>query len=241
MARLTRFALVASIVFVGSMCLAAVVAAGGAQPSTGSSFTDLSASATIGGNKGAPPDQLSYYVLASRSKQTFTPGGSASSGSGFVTEVNIVQFNSTVNNAGCFIIPSADFKIGEDLDSASLHTTVTAANPVCTGKGGVPVPGGKGAPLAGGAPPPQGTLSLPITLDIIWTGNGVVSTSRNSQSFDCLGYSTDFTDTVRSTFATASGDNSLLPGNFTTPSANLGSDQSRQDLTGILPSTCSGG
>jgi hypothetical protein len=241
MKRLRRFALVASIVFGGSFALAAaVVAAGGGQSPTSSSFTDFSASATIGGNKGAPPDQLAYYVLASKSRQTFGSGApAAAEGSPFVTEVNVVQFSATVNNAGCFVIPNSDFRFGEDLGSASLHTTVTAANAVCSGKGGVP--GGKGGPFAGGPPPPVGTLTLPITLNITWTGNGVVSTSRNTQSFDCAGYSTQFSDTVRSTFATASGDNSLLPGNFTTANANIGSDQSRQSTTGILPPTCSGG
>lgn len=234
MIRLRRFSLVASIVICGSMALAAAVAAaGGSQPSTEASFSDITASASVGLAKGAPPGQPGFSLFASRSSQSFSTGKASTS-----TQVFLAVSDGTTTTAGCFVIPARDFKVGDNLQSASLHTTITATSPQCPGKGG-PVGVNAGAvPLAGGG---GGTLPLPITIDVTWDGNGIVSTSHDSHSFECVEYSTRFSNSVRGTIANASGTMSAFPGQFNDPSANVTADQSHQESSGTPPQGCFGG
>jgi hypothetical protein len=234
MIRLRRFSLVASIVVCGSMALAAAVgAAGGSQPSSELTFSDVTANASVGLAKGVPPGQPGFSLFASRSSQSFETGKSTTS-----TQVFLVVSDGTTTTAACFVIPARDFKVGENLQSASLHTTLTATSPQCPGKGG-PVGVKPGSiPLAGGG---GGTLPLPISIDVSWVGNGIVSTSHDSHSFECLDYSTRFSNSTRGTNANASGNMSAFPGPFNTPAASVTTDQSHQESSGILPQGCFGG
>jgi hypothetical protein len=237
MVLLRRLTLVASIVFCGSMAMAAAgFAAAAGQPSSQTTFNSLSAQATVGASKGQP--QGGFFLFASRSTITFDQGDSKSTGKVVPTTQVFLSLNGPTPTAGCFEIPAADFTINKNLQSASLKVTLDKNSKPCVGKGmPTAAPGAK--PLAGGPPPPPGPLPLPITLSVTWTGNGVVGTSRNSNSFECLDYSQSFSDTNRSSISSASGTNSAEdPAAFTTPFGVIGSDQSRSEVSGTPPQNC---
>ena len=85
---------------------------------------------------------------------------------------------------GCFVIPSTDFTHTGVL-SAALKTTVTDTTQTCPG--------------------PTGGLSLPITLDVAWSGTGPISTLNTRSHFACLAYSTKTHNITTSNNANATG------------------------------------
>lgn len=182
---LRRLVLVFSIVFCGSLALAAaaVAAGGGGGLGPGSyTFTNTSASAFFGGAKGGPP-QASFDVFVSHGLNSFRPDDG--DGPGTVMHSTIVQFTqfdpSGAGGSGCFIIPDGDFTVSKNVQSAALHTTLTAAE-TCPGTGAPVGAASKAAPLAGKA----GGLVLPIKVDVTWRGAGVVATTRDEFTFRCL-------------------------------------------------------
>jgi hypothetical protein len=248
-----RFTLVAAIAICGSLALAAAVgAAGGPAPSSESSFNNLSASAT-NGVKGLPPGTPQFFLSVSRGTTSFGTGKEIHS-----TQVFLNIFDTTANTiaVGCLEIPAKDFTINENLQSASLKTTLTTANQVCQGGKGGPPPGGapfpgKGLanPFAGGGPPPPPPppptfvpLPLPIDIDVAWVGNGIVSNSHDSHSFQCLSFSVSFTNSTRGSLANASGTMSAVPGTFNDPGASITANQGHQKVSGTPPPQgCFGG
>jgi hypothetical protein len=248
-----RFTLVASIVICGSLALAAAVgAAGGPPQSSESSFSNLSASAS-NGQKGIPPGTPQFFLNVSRGSMNFGTGKEIHSTQVFLT---IFDANANTVSAGCLEIPAKDFKISESLQSASLKTTLTTSNQVCQGGKGGPPPGGapfpgKGManPFAGGGPPPPPPppptfvpLPLPIDIDVTWVGNGIVSTSHDSHSFECQNFSVSFTNSTRGSLANASGTVSAVPGTINDSGASITANQGHQKFSGTPPlQGCFGG
>src|SRR5690242_21137101 len=106
-----RFALVLSIVFCGSLALAAAaVAAGGMGPGK-YTFHNTSADAFFGmGKKGGPPSP-SWSVSVNQGLNSFK---SKSGGPTVVrnTMVFITEFDGSGNGGyGCFVIPDGDFTV----------------------------------------------------------------------------------------------------------------------------------
>jgi len=235
MTLLKRFVLVACVSLFGLVVLAvAAVAAGGPPPSSSSSFRDLGASASSITAKGG----AGFFLFVSRSDSSFQTGKETQT-----TQVALTVITDTgVTYDGCLVIPDSDFVVKGDLQAASLHTTLTAANSQCPGKGGVPLgastKAGAGGTSAGGTPP--GSLPLPITINVTWVGNGVVSNSHDSHSFDCLSYSTQLSASNRTAPGTAYGTVSASPGAFSAASATVTSDRSEQETNGTPPSSCFG-
>ena len=222
MVLLKRLVLVACVVLCGSIALAvAAVAAGGPPTSSSSSFKDVGASASTFVAKGGP----GFDLFVSRSDSSFSTGKGTE-----VTQVSLsIVTAAGASSFGCLVIPDSDFKVKADLQSASLSTRLTGANLQCPGKGGIP-PG-----------PNPNPLQLPITINLTWAGNGVVSTSRDSHSFDCLSYSTELNSTTRTASGSASGTMSgLPPGTFSVPLASVSSDHSDQESQGTPPNSCFG-
>ena len=85
---------------------------------------------------------------------------------------------------GCFAVPTSDV-VTNGLVSASVQTTIQGPNPpVCTSSS-----------------PPFG-LSLPMTVNATWTGQGPVMTVHDQNSYHCLGYAqatSTFVQTVSAT------------------------------------------
>lgn len=234
---LRRFALIGSLVFGGSLVFAAVgIAAGGGLTPGNYVFTNVSANASVGVAKGGPPDQPSIDIFVSRGLNSFRPRDHKEPRT--VTKSTMVQlsiFSATGGASGCFVIPPSDFNVSKNLQSASLHTTLTVDN-LCPGVG-TPVTG-----KSEGAPPPVegGGLPLPITLDVTWTGLGVTSTQHTRSSFECLNFSTQGTDDTRGAVATASGTVSGLAGSFNTDLAGVRSSDTHFSIRGTPAPACFG-
>jgi hypothetical protein len=236
MTRLRRFALVVTLVFGGSLVMAAagIAAVGGLTPGH-YNYTNLSAFAVVGVAKGGPPAKQGIAVYVNRGLNSFRP--SDHKGPRTVTNSTMVQlsvFDAAGSTFGCFIIPQSNYSVSKDLQSASLHTTLTVDN-MCPGVG-EPVPG-KGAAVS---PSGSGGLPLPITLDVTWNGLGVTSTGHDHSSYQCLDYSTQSTSVLHGSVATASGTVSGLGGRFDTDLASVDSYDYSVDIKGTPPPACFG-
>jgi hypothetical protein len=231
-----RLALVFSIVFCGSLALAAAaVAAGGMGPGK-YTFHSSAAKAFFGmGKKGGPP-AASWSVAVSQGLNTFKP--TQPNGTRIVNDSTIVfvtEFDALGNGGyGCFVIPDRDFTVGRDIQAAALHTTLTA-DEACPGYG-TPVGGDKDVVYPGG----NGGLVLPITVDVTWTATGAVTTFQNSFSLNCLDYNVDGNSTNQSTSAGAKGAISALSGQFNSEFAAVQTTAGKLDIRGVPQSACSG-
>ncbi|HKV88635.1 MAG TPA: hypothetical protein VJT78_11620 [Candidatus Dormibacteraeota bacterium] len=229
-----RFALVLSIVFCGSLALAAAgIAAGGLGPGK-YTFHNTSADAFFGmGKKGGPPSP-SWSVSVNRGLNSFK----SKSGGPIVvrnTMVSITEFDGSGNGGyGCFVIPDGDFTVDHKLQSATLTTTLSA-DEACGGYGS-PVGGGKDGVYAGGS----SGLVLPISLNVTWTATGAITTYTNSFSVKCLDYKQDATSDVSSTSAEGSGSISALPGQFQSDFADISSGDGKSDVHNVPQAACLG-
>jgi hypothetical protein len=240
MTLLRRLVFVVSIVLAASFGLAAaVIAAGGGGGGLGAgvyTYSNKDASATFGTSNGGPPTQ-GFSVSVDQGLNSFRPKKHKDPPTVMnSTMVNLFTFDDLGNGTyGCFIVNPSDFTISNDLQTARLHTTLTA-DEVCPGYG-TPVKGIEGAaPFAGGG---GGTgLPLPISVDVTWTGLGVTSTGSDRNTFQCLDYSTQFNSSYHSSNANASGTMSALSGSFTTPSAVVSSSTTKATVKGTLQTAC---
>lgn len=238
MAFVRKLTLVVSIVFSGSLALAAVaMAAGGPGPGLAPgtyTFKTTFANASFG----TSPDQPQISVSVSQGLNSFSP---KKGGTPTVMLSTMVQFfitSSTVNGGDCFVIPPSDFSISKDVQSASLHTTLSTDN-ICPGMG-TPVTGSAGViPFAGGGGGGDG-LPLPMTVDVTWTGLGVTGTGQDHNTFRCGSYSTQASSTTSSAGASASMTTSALSGSFDTPMAGLFNSVTNMKVRNVPLNACFG-
>jgi hypothetical protein len=226
---------VVSIAFCGSLALAvAAFAAGGPLTPGEYVFTSTSAAATVGFGKPGVPATQGFNVYVNRGLNSFQPEDG--NGARVVTNstmVNVDTFSPTGGAGGCFVIDPSEFTVSRNLQSASLHTTLTAAK-ACPGIG-APVNGKTDVtPKAGGG----GGLPLPITLDLKWNGFGVTSISRDRSSFECLDYSTQSTYVAHSSGAVATGTVSILSGPFKSDAAGVSTTDSHLQISGTPNPAC---
>ncbi len=235
-----RLVLLVSIAFCGSLALAAgAVAAGGGGLAPGQyTFNDVSANAFFGGKGGPPAPTFSIFV--NRGLNSFEPSDGHGEGQGTVTQSTMVQLQETdasgFSSFGCFVIPDGDFVVAGNLQSASLHTTLTATD-ICPGAGspvgGAPQPGPKAATGGGG-------LTLPISVNLKWSGANVISTSHDRFSMRCL----DLTETGANTFrdslgGSASGSIDTSTG-LSSQSADVSAQTGSLDIQGAAQPPCFG-
>jgi len=241
MVLLRKIALVVSFVFCGSLALAAAVVAAGGGGGLGPgvySFSSRDASATFGTLKGGPPSQ-GFSVSVDRGLNVFRPKDPKAPRTVVnSTIVSLSLFDDAGNYSyGCFMINPADFTVSSDLQTARVHTTLTAGE-ICPGFG-APITDKGVSPLAGGGG--GGTdLPLPISLDITWTGLGVTTTGSDRSTYQCLAYSTQFNTTFRSSNGPASGSMSAIPGSFDTPLATVGAFDTKATIKGTPDPVCFG-
>ena len=232
---LGRLALIVSVTVCGSLALATAATAGDGKLAGEYVFTNVSAMASVGtGKLGAPPAE-GFTVSVNRGLNSFQPENG--NGIGTVTNstmVTVYTFSQTGGLAsGCFIIDPSEFKVSKNLQSASLHTTLTAAK-ACPGPGSPVTAKTDVSPKAISV----GGLVLPITLDLTWTGLGVTSIARDKSSFECLDYSTDSTYISHSAGAKASGTVSALSGPFNSDGAGVSSTDSHFNISGTPNPAC---
>ncbi|HKC20431.1 MAG TPA: hypothetical protein VKE27_12470 [Candidatus Dormibacteraeota bacterium] len=230
-----RFAIALSIVFCGSLALAAAgIAAGGFGPGK-YSFENTSADAFFGmGSKGGPPAP-SWSVAVNHGLNSFKN----KAGAPYVTNNTVVfvtEFDASGGGGfGCFVIPDGDFVVVHDLQSASLNASLTA-DEECGGYGG-PVGGGKDAVFAGGK---GGGLPLPLSVDVAWGAFGAITTNTNSFTTRCLNFIEDAKTTVNSTSAAASGSISALLGSFNADFSDISRSDGNFDVTNTPQAACLG-
>jgi hypothetical protein len=232
---LGRLALIVSVAVCGSLALAAAAAAADGKLAGEYVFTNVSATASGGNGTLGAPSTEGFTVNVNRGLNSFQPENG--NGIGIVTNSTMVQvytFSQTGGLAsGCFIIDPSDFKVSKNLQSASLHTTLTAAK-ACPGPGSPVTAKTDVSPkaLTGGG------LAIPIILDLTWTGLGVTSTARDRSTFECLDYSTDSTYVSHSAGAKASGTVSALSGPFNSNGAGVSSTDSHFNISGTPNPAC---
>jgi hypothetical protein len=229
-----RFALVLSIVFCGSLAMAAAAfAAGGLGPGK-YSFHSTSADAFFGMGKKGGPASASWSVSVNQGLNSFK----SKSGGPVVIDDTVVFLSEFDANGqggyGCFVIPDGDFTVGHGLQSATLGTTLTA-DEACGGYGS-PIGGGKDAVYAGG----NSGLVLPTSISVGWTATGAISTYKDSFSVQCLDYSQDARSTVRSTAAAASGTISALAGRFAAEISSVSESSGQFDIHNQPQAACLG-
>ena len=150
------------------------------------------------------------------------------------TTVFLVVFTPTSSDSGCYVLTNpTDFTINKNLQSAALHTTLTSAE-LCpgyaspVGKGGAPGVDGGGA-----------GLPASIRVDVTWSGLGVVATSHDKSSFQCLQYNLDGTFTMRTSNASATGTIDVVPGTtFNTPVASTTWVDTQEKVAGTPDPAC---
>jgi hypothetical protein len=174
---LRRLALAASIVLCALLAVTAAGSAAGVATASGGKgggplppgeyrFQTTSANAHLLGPSGSSVD-----IFASRNLSVFAPDAGPRS----VTDETDVFVQVTTGSSfagGCFIVPTSEFSVSKDLRTATLHTKLTSATPGCGG-------------------PPGSTVPLPLTLDVTWKGNGVVSTGSDQNSSKCQNFKSD--------------------------------------------------
>ena len=107
--------------------------------------------------------------------------------------------------SACFVIPDNQFVVSSDLQHASLNATLTA-DEMCGGAL-TPLLGTlQAAPSDGkGGPPPGGSLVLPLTVNITWTGPGLAFHSTSNSTQTCGGFTSSFHTQGSSSQANANG------------------------------------
>jgi hypothetical protein len=233
-----RLVLVFSIALCGSLALAAgAYAAGGGFGPGKMSFSSTAANATVGKSGPAGPYLNVSVNQGYNSFQPTHPHGPRTVM--YSTMVFYSDFNPAtgVGGSGCFVVPASDFTVARGLQSASLHTTLTA-DEQCPGFG---TPVGKGgAGFAGGGGGGGGAgLTLPITVDVTWTGNGAITKYSDRFSLSCLGYAQDGTNVSSDSAGGATITTSDL-GQLAADFADVSSSDGTLDISGSPQPSCFG-
>lgn len=231
-----RLLLVLSIAFSGFLALTAAASAAGGGFGPGKfNFSSTSANATIGTPKGSSGPFVSIQV--NHGYNAFKPiPANGPRVVMFDTMVSYMEFDPTTGSGGfgCFIIPDGDFTVSKDLTTATLNTTLTA-DEECGGVG-TPVFGATNpAGFAGGG---GGGLNLPITVSLTWSGNGVVSTNQDRNSFSCLKYGESSTSTFSDMPGAANGTIGGVA--VSADYADVSSSEGTLDISGTPPPQCFG-
>ena len=133
------------------------------------------------------------------------------------TRVFINAFSTSFSGSGCYDIAPSDFTF--NINAASLHTTITDSNGTCGG--------------------PLGSIPTPFTLDVIWSGTGPITNSRNRSQLKCGGYGLD--TTISTTINGANVIATLSPiftDHFTAQSQLLRTDDEVLHAHGVSPDLC---
>lgn len=229
-----RFALVISIVFCGSLAMAAAAFAAGTLGPGKYTFHSSGANAFFGMGKKGGPAGPSWSVFVNQGLNTFKP--TQPNGPRIVnnsTMVFVTEFDANgAGGFGCFIVPDGDFSVSRDVQTASLHTTL-AAGEECPGFGAA-VGGSKDVSFAGG----NGGLALPIMVNVTWSANSPVTTFKQSFSIQCLDYREDGSSSNLDAQAAATGTISALGGQFSSDFGDVISSDGQLDIHNIPQSGC---
>jgi len=240
MALIRKITLVVSVVFCGSLALAAAaIAAGGGGLGPGDyTFVNTTAAAQFG-----VPDPTGqtpgFDVFVSKGLNTFQLESPEDSPPVVTnsTIVNLQVFGLKGQGFFCFVLQNpSDFQVSSDLKNASLHTLLTQAEMCNTGG---PVTGkGAPAPLAGGGGP--GTQP-PFQVDVTWSATGIHGSGRDRNTFHCGSYSTQATNDSMTAGENATGTIDLFKGSsFSASTAGIIANTTHLEVQGTPMQGCFG-
>jgi hypothetical protein len=218
----------------------AALAAGGGFGGAGTfSFTDLSASAQLTDSSGT-----FLFLNVDRGMQTFKQRGVAGPPA-IVGPMTVLSYSEqsadgSTFSFGCFVIPDSAFTVASGLATATLNVDPSIETPcpgflVPAGAGGRPGLSGI-TPDAGGGGGGGGT---PITANLVWTSNGAVTTSSMTNTSRCQGAVAHAVGTSTNTFASLSGNVSLLA-DVQTQFAQISNFNTREVITNSFSAACVG-
>jgi hypothetical protein len=121
-----------------------------------------------------------------------------------IVNVSIFSAITGTGTGACFVIPDSQFVVSSDLQHASLNAVLTA-DEMCGGPLTPQLGSIQAAPFAGSGGPPGGGLSLPITVNVSWTGPGLAFKSTSNSNQTCGGFTTSFHTVGASSQANANG------------------------------------
>lgn len=239
MALIRKITLVISILFCGSLALAAAaMAAGGGGLGPGDYvFENTTAAAQFGVSDPLNPTPgftvfvsqgLNSVQLDNQDEENPTVTKS--------TIVNLQIFGAKSGGFFCFVLKNpAEFTVSKDLKSASLHSLLTP-DELC--KIGAPVTGKAGmAPLpAGGGP----GLQPPFQVDVTWSGTGVSGSGKDRNKFNCGSFSTNATTLTNTAGENATGTIDALQGSFPSITAGIIANTTHLEVQGFPKQGCFG-
>lgn len=241
--RRVTLSVAAAVAMLAALTVASVGAAGGFGQAPGRyTFNDTIATASFFN----PIDQSNENVSVDRSLFRFKP---KTGGGSTVQNMTILSVDVFVPSpdptqppitaaSGCFVIPDSDFVVSGDLQTASVHATVSAGD-ACPASL-APVLGGAPAKGSGGG---GGGFTFPLTVTGSWTGTGLVGVTADEGSFKCGGFAS--TTDSRSQSALSSAVSATI-GAFSIGAQAFGTVtvskvQMQVTGSGILPAGCLGG
>lgn len=212
---LRRLALILSIALVG-MFGQAIPAAGSAHGPTAGSYRTTS---QFAGYSFFPrdPSQPQISINVSSSTNTSNPLNGPSTTTSETT-VFVQVFGETFAD-GCWVLDHpSDFTISTDLSGASLHTMLTDATPTC----GFP-----------------NSVSLPLTVDVTWTGTGPINSFRATGHSECGHFHIESVTSNTGNNASATATVSpMFSDSFTSTQGNLNASDNRTHVEGMSPPLC---
>lgn len=233
----------ASSIALGLLTALAVVAFAAGGPSSGT-YTFTAESAFAGFSSKDSP--AGAWVSVNRGMTAFRPDDSTVAATPASPATTIILTVSKADGSvgfGCFLLApnhATDFQITPDLHSASLNTTLTAADQC---PGAPRVLAGKGPSVLGGGGK-GGGLPFPVVLNIAWNWNGVVANGTSQSELVCADYQTNSTAFFQSAGQTANGSISVggasVLGGAGSSSASLHSDRSQVEISGNPLPACFG-
>lgn len=162
--------------------------------------------------------------LFENSQSSQVGGGPAAGSSEY--DLNLSFFGDGNYGFGCFAIPQSD-ATANGLSSATVHTTITNATPICANTY------------------PGWGLSFPLTVDATWTATGPLVTVHEQNNYQCAGY-TQSQSTFIQNYAATSTATVTMPDYFGNPQTVSFTDGSgaltqvtqRIQANGALPQAC---
>ena len=193
---------------------------------------------------GDPVTGNQVNIDATRSTFVMRPRGGPSTITPLETIVNVSTFSPTtgVGTGECFVIPDSQFVVSSDLQSATLKATLTA-DELCPGFMTPQLGASQAAPSSGGGGAPGGRFSLPLTVNVTWTGPGLAFKSTSTSTQTCGGFISTFHMQGSSSQANANG-NSLGFGDGstlflgTTTGASVDDFNTTISSNGVPPPQC---
>lgn len=162
--RLTVLASIALVAVFGEVAQAAA----SAQGPTAGTYRSSGVGASFGyipSDNSVPQINISVDRSINVSNPLSGPSTSAAE-----TDLNLSVFDGSTFSYGCFVIDPSAFNISSDLASASVDATVTDSTPTC----GL-----------------TGSMTLPLTVDVAWTGVGPLNSRHTTSKSDCGSFHTE--------------------------------------------------